>query len=50
MTDHKIASREDWQAARDELLAREKEPLATGTSSLASDVSFPGCSSRRNTA
>lgn len=25
MTDHKIASREEWQAARDELLRREKE-------------------------
>jgi predicted dithiol-disulfide oxidoreductase (DUF899 family) len=25
MTDHKIASQQEWQAARDELLAREKE-------------------------
>jgi predicted dithiol-disulfide oxidoreductase (DUF899 family) len=26
MTDHKVATREEWQAARDELLKREKEP------------------------
>ncbi|HEY6731664.1 MAG TPA: DUF899 family protein [Solirubrobacterales bacterium] len=25
MTDHKIGSREEWKAAREELLAREKE-------------------------
>ncbi len=25
MTDHKVVSREEWQAARDELLQREKE-------------------------
>ena len=25
MTDHKIGSREEWQAAREELLRREKE-------------------------
>ena len=25
MTDHKIVSREEWQAARDELLKREKQ-------------------------
>jgi predicted dithiol-disulfide oxidoreductase (DUF899 family) len=30
MTDHKIASREDWQAARDELLRREKEHTRMG--------------------
>ena len=30
MTDHKIASREDWQAAREELLAREKEHTRQG--------------------
>jgi predicted dithiol-disulfide oxidoreductase (DUF899 family) len=30
MTDHKIASREEWQAARDELLRREKEHTRIG--------------------
>jgi predicted dithiol-disulfide oxidoreductase (DUF899 family) len=30
MTDHKIASREEWQAARDELLRREKEHTRVG--------------------
>ncbi|HTF59218.1 MAG TPA: DUF899 family protein, partial [Actinomycetes bacterium] len=25
MTDHKVVNREEWQAARDELLVREKE-------------------------
>ena len=30
MTDHKIASREEWQAARDELLRREKEHTRMG--------------------
>jgi predicted dithiol-disulfide oxidoreductase (DUF899 family) len=30
MTDHKIGSREEWQAARDELLAREKEHTRLG--------------------
>ena len=26
MTDHEVVSREEWEAARSELLAREKEP------------------------
>ena len=30
MTDHKVVSREDWQAARDELLGREKEHTRMG--------------------
>jgi predicted dithiol-disulfide oxidoreductase (DUF899 family) len=30
MTDHKIGSREEWQAARDELLRREKEHTRMG--------------------
>ena len=30
MTDHQIASREEWQAAREELLKREKEHTRTG--------------------
>jgi predicted dithiol-disulfide oxidoreductase (DUF899 family) len=30
MTDHKVASREEWRAARDELLAREKEHTRLG--------------------
>jgi predicted dithiol-disulfide oxidoreductase (DUF899 family) len=30
MTDHKIVSREEWQAARDELLRREKEHTRMG--------------------
>ena len=30
MTDHKVVSREDWQAARDELLRREKEHTRMG--------------------
>jgi predicted dithiol-disulfide oxidoreductase (DUF899 family) len=30
MTDHRIASREEWQAARDELLRREKEHTRLG--------------------
>ncbi|MFL5820682.1 MAG: DUF899 domain-containing protein [Solirubrobacteraceae bacterium] len=30
MTDHKIASREEWQAAREELLRREKEHTRAG--------------------
>jgi predicted dithiol-disulfide oxidoreductase (DUF899 family) len=30
MTEHRIASREDWQAAREELLRREKEHTRVG--------------------
>src|SRR5262252_2601823 len=30
MTKHKVATREEWQAARDELLAREKELTRRG--------------------
>ncbi len=30
MTDHKVAGREEWQAARDELLQREKEHTRMG--------------------
>jgi predicted dithiol-disulfide oxidoreductase (DUF899 family) len=30
MTDHKIGSREEWKAAREELLAREKEHTRMG--------------------
>jgi predicted dithiol-disulfide oxidoreductase (DUF899 family) len=30
MTNHKVATREEWQAARDELLAREKELTRRG--------------------
>ena len=30
MTDHKIASREEWQAARDELMQRENEHTRMG--------------------
>ncbi len=30
MTEHKVVSREEWQAARDELLRREKEHTRTG--------------------
>src|ERR671918_1533732 len=30
MTDHKIGSREEWQAARDELIQREKEHTRMG--------------------
>src|SRR5437773_1106 len=30
MTDHKVASREEWQAAREALLAREKEHTRMG--------------------
>jgi predicted dithiol-disulfide oxidoreductase (DUF899 family) len=30
MTDHKVVGREEWQAARDELLQREKEHTRTG--------------------
>jgi predicted dithiol-disulfide oxidoreductase (DUF899 family) len=30
MTDHQVASREEWQAAREELLKREKEHTRTG--------------------
>jgi predicted dithiol-disulfide oxidoreductase (DUF899 family) len=30
MTKHKISSREEWQAARDELLAQEKEHTRRG--------------------
>ena len=29
MTDHRIGSREEWQAAREELLRREKEHTRT---------------------
>ena len=39
---HPTVSPEEWQAARDELLAEEKEHTVTATSSRASDVSFPG--------
>ena len=30
MTNHRIGSREEWQAAREELLRREKEHTRTG--------------------
>jgi hypothetical protein len=30
MTDHKVVSREEWQAARDELLQREEEHTRMG--------------------
>jgi predicted dithiol-disulfide oxidoreductase (DUF899 family) len=30
MTDHKVIGREEWQAARDELLQREKEHTRMG--------------------
>ena len=30
MTDHKVVSRAEWQAARDELLRREKEHTRAG--------------------
>jgi predicted dithiol-disulfide oxidoreductase (DUF899 family) len=30
MTEHRIASREEWQAAREELLWREKEHTRMG--------------------
>jgi predicted dithiol-disulfide oxidoreductase (DUF899 family) len=30
MTEHKLVSREEWQAARDELLRREKEHTRLG--------------------
>ena len=30
MTDHKVVGREEWQAARDELLQREKEHTRMG--------------------
>jgi predicted dithiol-disulfide oxidoreductase (DUF899 family) len=30
MTEHKLGSREEWQAARDELLQREKEHTRIG--------------------
>jgi predicted dithiol-disulfide oxidoreductase (DUF899 family) len=30
MTDHRIGTREEWQAAREELLRREKEHTRTG--------------------
>ena len=30
MTDHKVVSRDEWQAARDELLKREKEHTGMG--------------------
>ena len=29
MTDHKVVSRQEWQAIRDELLQREKEHTQT---------------------
>ena len=43
---HPTVSPQEWQAARDALLAEEKELTRLATSSPASDVSFPGCRSR----
>src|SRR5215216_379368 len=50
MAQHKVGTQEEWQAARDELLAEEKE-LTRRNDELARNAgSFPGCRSRRNTA
>ena len=49
MTDHKVVSREEWQAARDELLQREKQHTRLGTRWRASAASCPGSRSRNST-
>jgi hypothetical protein len=50
MTDHQVVSREDWAAAREELLVREKEHTAWVTSWQGSGASCLGFASRRSTA
>jgi predicted dithiol-disulfide oxidoreductase (DUF899 family) len=42
MTDHKAASREEWQAARDELLRREKEHTRMGDELARQRRELPG--------
>ena len=49
MTDHKVIGREEWQAARDELLHREKEHTRMADELGASAASCPGSRSRRST-
>ncbi len=50
MPEHKVGSQEDFDAAREELLAEEKELTDAATSSLGSGGSSPGCRSRTTTA
>ena len=41
MTNHKVATRQEWQAARDELLTREKELTRRGDQLAAERRSLP---------
>jgi predicted dithiol-disulfide oxidoreductase (DUF899 family) len=43
MTDNTIGTREEWLAAREQLLVREKEHTDSATSSRGSDASCRGC-------
>jgi predicted dithiol-disulfide oxidoreductase (DUF899 family) len=49
MTDHQVASREEWQAAREELLKREKEHTRTGDVLARQRRELPGSRSTRST-
>jgi predicted dithiol-disulfide oxidoreductase (DUF899 family) len=49
MTDHRIVSREAWQAERDELLKEEKELTRRGDELARSGASCRGFRSRRTT-
>jgi len=50
MTDHELVSREEWAAAREELLAREKEHTRLGDELARRGANCPGSESRRSTA
>ena len=50
MTDHKIAAREEWLSAREQLLAREKEHTRLGDQLAQERRDLPGCAWRRSTA
>ncbi len=50
MTDQKIGTREEWLAAREQLLVREKEHTGSVTRSRTSYASCRGCGWKRSTA
>ena len=49
MTDHKVVSRAEWQAARDELLQREKEHTRMADELARQRRELPWVGSRRST-
>jgi Bacterial protein of unknown function (DUF899) len=50
MTDHKVGTREEWLAARERLLVREKEHTRLGDGLAPHDANCRGCESSRSTA